>query len=268
MEHSASERVSEIKSFISTSSKETIIHPTAIIEKTVRLGQGVTVGPFAVISGNTTIGDGVHISSHAIIGSSAQSTGITTPLGSIFIGEKTIIKEFVTIGSSRFEDGATRIGRECFLMNYAHVAHDCVLEDRVELTNNVQLGGHTHIEHDVRMMANAATHQRCRIGAYSAVAPYAGTRQDLPPFCLFNEVPAKFAGLNKFKLKQANIPQESIENLRGITRLFYQEKSSIDAIIAKISNDPLLSQDRYVQQFIGFVQESQRGVSRKRIGDS
>ncbi len=267
MEHSASEHVSEIDSFLPNQSSETIIHPTAIIEDSVIIGSGVRVGPFSVISGNTTIEDNVYIGSHVIIGSPAQSTGITTSLGTILIGEKTIIKEFVTIGASRFENGITRIGKECFLMNYAHVAHDCILEDRVELTNNVQLGGHTYVEHDVRMMANAATHQRCRIGAYTAVAPYSGARQDLPPFCLFNEAPAKFAGLNKFKLKNANASQENIENLRRITRLFYQEKLPLETIIQEIAQSPDLSGDQYVEQFMSFIQQSQRGVSRKRIGD-
>src|SRR6185312_2582041 len=49
---------------------ETCIHPTAVVEKTVELDTGVSVGPYSVIKGNARIGKNTVIESHVTIGSS------------------------------------------------------------------------------------------------------------------------------------------------------------------------------------------------------
>ncbi len=249
-------------------SPETFIHPTALISENVIIEDGVKVGPFCIITGNVRIESGTRIFAHVAIGYPAQVTGLKESLGTIHIKKNCEIREFVTIHASRYKDGKTVIGNNCYLMNYAHVSHDVTLEDNVTLINNVSLGGHTHVQRNAFLMAYAATHQFCKVGAFTAVAPFSGARQDLPPFCLFNGQPGKFAGLNAVALKRAGLSGNNINALKKVTHLFYQEKLPFAILEQRIQEDDTLVNDSYVQEFLTFVSSSDRGVSRKTIFDA
>lgn len=246
---------------------ETFVHPTAIIGKNVVLEDGVKVGPFCVVIGNVKIGQGTRLHSNVTIGYPAQVLGAKESSGKIEIGKNCELREFVTIHASRYLDGQTKIGDNCYIMNYSHVGHDCILENNVTLINNVNLGGHTYVERNVIIMANSATHQFCRIGKFTAIAPYGGTRQDLPPFSLFNEQPAKFAGLNVIGLRRAGISRESINAIKHLTKLFYSDKISTDKIKELAKSEPEWGLDENVQYFIEFIEKSTRGISRRCVSD-
>ena len=256
------------KQFFDESHKDEIyIDPTARVSPNAKLARGVKIGPYSVIMGDVSIGEYTQVYSHVIIGSPAQDINTRETKGTVSIGARNILKEFVTIGSPKIDTGETRIGDDCFIMNFSHVAHDATLEDRVILTNNSQIGGHAYIEHDVLMMANSGVHQFGRIGAYTALSPFGGARQDLPPFSLFTETPALFAGLNRIKLKRAGISAESIENIKTITHLFYTKKIPFIEIEEQANQNDSLKNDRYVQKFLSFIRESSRGVSRRSVTD-
>jgi UDP-N-acetylglucosamine acyltransferase len=244
-------------------SADTHIHPTSLVGPSVQLGQGVKVGPFCTIVGNTTIGDGTRLYPHTTIGYPGQVVGLKQTIGRVEIGQNCEIREFATIHAPRTEQGATKVGNNCYLMNYAHVSHDVILEDNVTLINCVNLGGHTYIEKNAIVMANSATHQFTRIGQFTALAPFSGIRQDLPPFCLFSGQPARFYGLNVIGLKRAGFSRESINALKHLTKLFYQEKLTLDVIEQQAQQDPSWGAQTTVQLFLAFVKQSSRGVARK-----
>lgn len=239
------------------------IHPTAIVGPNVSLGIGAKIGPYAVIVGNVSIGDGSRIYPHVTIGFPAEDINTKTPRGNVTIGKNCEIREFATIGASKYPTGSTIIGDNAYIMHYCHVAHDVTLENNVILINNVQLGGHTYVEHHAFLMANSATHQGTRIGQYAALAPFSGIRQDIPPFCIMNGVPAGFAGLNIVGLRRAGFSSANLQAIKKISSMFYQQKLSLEAIQEAIPADPLLAQDPYVTAFLTFVTQSQRGVSRR-----
>ena len=239
----------------------TYIHPTASVGPDVILGNNVKIGPGAVIVGNVTIEDNTRVYPYVIIGFPAQNLTTKKSLGTILIKKNCELREFVTIHASKYEDGQTVIGNNNYLMNYAHVAHDCILEDNVTLINNVTLGGHTYIERNSFLMAGAATHQFCRIGKYVTLAPFSGIRQDLPPFGLYDGRPAGFSGLNLVGLRRAGLTQETLSASKKITKLFYFEKKSLNDIEATINTEKLSSNEQ-VQAFMTFIKNSSRGVSR------
>lgn len=261
---SMSHTFTEVSSFedLFFSGEETYIHPTALIGKNVILGQGVKIGPFCIIMGKVTIGTGTRLHANVTIGFPAQVLGMKESLGEIIIGERCEFREFVTIHASRYPTGKTVIGNNCYLMNYCHVSHDGFLGDNVTLINNVNLAGHTHIENNAILMANAATHQFCRIGKFTALAPYSAIRQDLPPFSIFSGLPAAFTRLNLIGLRRAGLTAESCNALRIVTRLFYQEKLPIERIQEQGTLEGW-GQDPYVQEFLSFITASVRGVSRR-----
>lgn len=244
-------------------SNETYIHPTAIVGPNVQLGSNVKIGPFSVVVGNVIIGNGTRLHAHVTIGFPGQVTGLKESLGIVQIGQNCEIREFVTIHAARTKEGITKIGNNCYLMNFAHVSHDAILEDNVTLINNVSLGGHTYIEKNAIVMASSATHQFSRIGTLTALAPFSGTRQDLPPFCLFNGQPARFYGLNLIGLKRGGFSRDTINALKHVTKLFYQDKLTLDAILALAQQEATWGNDSAVQQFLNFLKSSTRGVSRK-----
>ncbi len=241
---------------------ETFIHPTSLIGPSVRLGVNVKIGPYVTIVGNVFIDDNTRLYGNAMIGMPAEDRSITRPQGRIFIGKNVHIREFVSINASKYSDGTTRIGDDCYIMNFCYVSHDATLENNVTMINSVNLGGHAYIERHATLMANSAIHQFCRVGAYSALSAFSATGQDIPPFCMMDGVPAAFAGLNRVGLKRNNFSQESIEQIKKVTRLFFQDKKSI----VEIRND-FQFQNFYVspvvEQFLAFVEQSSRGVTRK-----
>lgn len=241
----------------------TSVHPTAIVGPKVTLGDGVKIGPFATIVGSVTIGERTRIYPYVSIGFPGQVIGLKDSLGRIEIGSDCQIREFVTVHGARTAEGFTKIGDRCYLMNFSHVSHDCILDDDVTLINNVALGGHTHIEKKAIIMAGGMTHQFCHIGQYAALAPLGGTRQDLPPFCLFNSQPAHFYGLNVIGLKRAGFTNHDINALKHVTKLFYQEKLPLDHIQALAQQEPDWGLVACVEQFLSFIANSKRGVSRR-----
>lgn len=247
---------------------QTYIHPTAVVGKNVQLGTNVKIGPFCVITGSVTIGDNTRIHAHTTVGFPGQVVGLKDSLGTVYIGKDCELREFVTVHASRYPTGQTTIGDRCYLMNFAHVSHDSVLEENVTLINNVCLGGHSHLEKNVIVMAGSATHQFCRIGQFSALAPFSGIRQDLPPFCLFNGQPAHFYGLNTIGLRRAGFLPESINALKHVTKLFYQEKKDIETIIQAAELELVWGNDQAVQTFISYIKNSSRGISRKSVSDN
>jgi UDP-N-acetylglucosamine acyltransferase len=246
------------------SSPDTYIHPSAIVGPHVVLGSNVKIGPGCVVVGNVTIGDNTRIYAHSIIGYPAQDLSVKEPQGSIIIGANCQIREYVSIHAPKIKDAATSIGNNCYLMNHCHVGHDVVLEDNVTLINGVNLGGHVHIEKGAMLMAGAAVHQFCRIGTFACLTPFSGTRQDLPPYSMFSGQPAGFAALNRIALKRAGVPQSSIENLRIVTRIFYQEKKLLN-VLEEQARDSEWGNDPYVCSFIEFIRKSARGVSKRTL---
>jgi UDP-N-acetylglucosamine acyltransferase len=250
------------KGFFDTN--ETYIHPTSIVGPNVTLHDNVKIGPYCTIIGNTTIGPNSRIYGNTTIGFPAQDTTTTQSLGTLEIGQNCHIREFVTIHASKENNGLTKISNNCYIMNFVHIAHDVVLEDNVILVNQVNLGGHSHVEQGVMLMANTAMHQFCRIGKMSSITPFSATRQDLPPFCLFTGQPVRFSGLNLIALKRAGSSRQRINSIKHVTKLFYQDKLPFDEIKKlSVKESDEWGNDPCVIEFLSFVENSNRGISRR-----
>lgn len=249
-------------------SDQTYIHPTALVGPSVILGTNVKVGPYCVITGNVTIGSNTRLYAHVTIGLPAEVRGQLDVCGSITIGEHCQIREFVTIHSPRADDGSTTsIGNHCYIMNYCHISHNCVVEDYVTMTNGTNLGGHSHIEHHAVLMANSATHQFCRVGKYTCLAAYSAIRQDIPPFSTYWGLPAAFAGLNRVGLRRAGFSLDDINAIKHAAKLFFQDKLPLATLKELAAVEPWGSVTA-VQDFLAFIEQSSRGVSRKITSDN
>jgi UDP-N-acetylglucosamine acyltransferase len=202
------------------------IHPTASVSESARLGEGVEIGPYAVIAdkveiaGDTVVGphvvvhdrvsmgSGNRIHAHAVLGDAPQHLSYAGEETRLEIGDRNIIREGVTIHRSMSPEKPTVIGSDCFLMAYSHVAHDCVVEDGVIITNNSCLGGHVEIGRKAVLGGGVMVHQYCRVGPYAMVGGMSGVRKDVLPYAMASGFPALHYRLNRIGLRRVGIRGE------------------------------------------------------------
>lgn len=206
------------------------IGPYAVVEGDVHIGAGTCIGAHAVIRRHTRIGRNNDIDAHAVIGGKPQHTNYDGSLTRVSIGDDNIIREGVTIHRAYEPGGCTRIGSGCFLMTYSHVGHDCVVGDRVTLSNNVLLGGHVEVGEAVVMGGAAAAHQFVRIGAWCMVAGYAPLRKDVLPFTLIGGEPLRHYRLNTIGLKRNGFDNERIRSLETAFRALRDGDRTLAAV--------------------------------------
>jgi UDP-N-acetylglucosamine acyltransferase len=216
---------------------ESSVHPSAIVARSARLGRGVVVGPYAVVEDEVEIGDETHLGphavvhrgtrlgarnrvhAHAVIGGTPQDLSFDGSDTRLVIGDDNILREGVTVHRATRADAPTRIGSHCFLMAYAHVAHDCRLGDRVVLTNNACLGGHVEIGDYCMLGGSAGVHQFVRIGTQAMVSAHALVRKDVLPYTLVGGEPLKHYRLNTVGLRRRGITRERYDALETAFRL-------------------------------------------------
>jgi UDP-N-acetylglucosamine acyltransferase len=256
------------------------IHPTAIVAPDaelgadvavaaytvigpqVRIGAGTTVGPHVVIEGRTTIGDGNQIFQFASIGAVPQDLKYHGEDSELIIGDGNRIREFTTLQPGTEGGGmVTRVGDGNLLMNYAHVAHDCIIGDRNVVANGTQLGGHVTIEHGVVIGALSGIHQFVRLGESAIIGAGSMVSQDVPPFCNATGDRATLHGLNSLGLKRRGLSDETAAALKRAYRIMFQSGLRVAAAAARIRQ--VIPGVAEVERFVAFIEASQRGVCRE-----
>ena len=223
----------------------TQIHPTAIVSPGAQLGQDVEIGAFCTVGPGVQLGDGVRLVSHVVIEGATQIGAGTTVhpfavLGGapqhlahkgedtrLVIGERNIIREHVTMHTGTVGGGGvTTIGSDSLYMVGAHVAHDCIVGDRVTFANNATLGGHVVIGDFVFMGGLCAVHQFTRIGRYSFVGGGGVVTKDIIPYGSVWGNHAHLEGLNLVGLKRRGFGREAINALRAAYRLLFADEGT------------------------------------------
>ncbi|MEI7541875.1 MAG: acyl-ACP--UDP-N-acetylglucosamine O-acyltransferase [bacterium] len=255
-----------------------MIHATAIIAKSAKLGAQVKVGPYAIIDENVVIGDNCFIGPHAhieaatigngnyigdgaIIGAAPQDLKYKNEKTFVKIGNNNVIREYASIHRASHEGEATILGDNNFLMTLSHVAHDCVLGNNIILINGVALAGHVTIHDNAVLSAYTLVHQNCRVGKF--VMAGGGTKiiKDIAPFCMVDGNNATINGLNKLGLKRNGFKPESIKAIEDMYAIFFRDKTLLFAeAINKI--EKTIPQTEEVKYFVEFVKASKRGIER------
>jgi len=235
------------------------IGPYAVIGPEVELGPETEIGPHAVIEGRTRLGEKTKVFQFASIGAPPQDLKYGGEPTRVEIGDRTIIREFVTVHrGTHGGGGVTRVGRQCLLMAYCHVAHDCKVGDNVIMANGVTLGGHVEIGEQVIIGGLSAIHQFCRIGAYAFLGGMSGVNKDIPPYVKYWGQRDHLYGLNMVGLRRHGFPREVIEALRDTYRMVFQGNDvvseALDAVEVRFGGMP------EVKRFTVFIRSSRRGV--------
>ena len=254
----------------------TRVHPSAIVARDARLGEDVEVGPFAIIGEDCEVGDGCIIAARAtlerhvrlarnvrigvgsVIGGDPQDLKFQGEATTVEIGEGSIVREYSTINRGTSQSWKTSVGKSSFIMSYVHLAHDCHVGDGVILANGVQLAGHVTVEDRAILSGLTAVHQFVRIGTHAFIGGMSRVAKDIPPYLKAVGNPVKLYGLNSVGLQRNNFDPEVIRELKRAYRLFFRSELNVSQALERAQSE--LSMTPEVKHFLGFVDNSQRGV--------
>jgi len=252
------------------------IHPTALIDPSAQLGDQVEVGPWAIIGPQCIIGNGTQIAARATLERNVRLgervlIGIGAILGGdpqdlkyrgeetwVDIGDETSVREYATINRGTAHSITTSVGRNCFLMSYVHLAHDCHIGDNVIISNGTQLAGHVTVEDKATISGLCAVHQFSRIGRHSFIGGCSRVAQDVPPFVRAVGNPIKLFGLNSVGLRRTGFDEDVVRELKRAYRLCFRSDLNLGQGVERARAELIMLPQ--VQHFLDFIEASQRGV--------
>jgi UDP-N-acetylglucosamine acyltransferase len=212
----------------------------------------------ATLERNVTLGENVNVGIGTILGGLPQDLKFAGEETSVEIGDGTVIREYVTINRGTAQSFKTTVGRNCLIMSYVHLAHDCHIGNHVILSNVVQLAGHVTVEDRAIISGLSAAHQFVRIGRNSFIGGMSRVAKDIPPFLKAVGSPVKLYGLNSVGLQRNGMDEATILELKRAYRLLFRSDLNITQAIERAQNE--LEPLPEVQELIRFVEASERGV--------
>jgi UDP-N-acetylglucosamine acyltransferase len=254
----------------------TIIAHTAVVDPRAELDDDVRIGHHCVVGANVKIGRGtrlensVTLTGHTsigrdnrffpgcVIGGEPQDLSYQGSPTQVIIGDGNVFRECVTVNRGTEKDeGTTRIGHNCYFMANSHVAHDCIVEDRVIMANTVMLGGHVRVEHDATLSGGVAVHHFASIGCYAFVSGLSRVLQDIPPFMLAEGFPARPRCVNVVALKRKNFSTPSIRAISEAHKLLYRSKVGVKHAREILQGNGSLMPE--LETLFAFIDESNLG---------
>ncbi len=223
------------------------IGPFCLVGSRVKLGRAVRLFSHVAIVGETTIGDETRVWPFASIGHQPQDLKFSGEPTRLEIGARCMIRESVSMNpGTKGGGGLTKIGDDCLFMLGTHVAHDCIVGNRVILANSAQLAGHVVVEDDVILGALSGVHQFCRIGRGAMIGAMAAVVNDVIPYGSAVAERPYLAGLNLVGLKRRGASKAEINELRAaFDAIFLTDgtlKDRVAAVTAEYPDNPLVQQ--------------------------
>jgi len=220
------------------------VHSTAVIEDGAIIQDGVVIGPHCFVGSGTVIGEGTvleanvvidknvrigkrnHLFPNCVIGGQPQILGLgpDAKIGGLVIGDDNTIREQVTIHPSMHHDALTKIGNSNLIMVGVHIGHDCILEDKIVLSNFTQISGHCKIGTGVWLSGVVLLHQFVTVGRWCYAAGLAGINKDVPPFLIVSgHYPPEVRGINKRGLKRAGLNEKQQKAINDAYKHLYRD---------------------------------------------
>jgi len=245
------------------------IHPSAVVEDGAVVGPGCQIGPFChvgpkvrlgpgvvlkshvVVAGITELGEGCTVWPFACVGEVPQDLKFKGEESRLTVGARTRIREGATLNSgTEGGGGLTRVGEDCLLMAGAHVAHDCIVGNRVILVNNAALAGHCQVGDDVIIGGLSGVHQWVRIGHGAIIGAVTMVTNDVIPYGLVQAPRGELDGLNLVGLKRRGVAREDITALRAAYQMLAQGDGAFLDRARRLGEE---TQSAYVREIVDFI---------------
>jgi len=252
------------------------IHQTAIVHPRAQIGENVEIGPYAVIGENVVIGEGTKISPHVVvdgyttigkeckifpgasIGAEPQDLKFKDERSYTIIGDKTTVRECVTINRAVGQEEVTKVGSNVLIMAYAHVAHNCIVGDYVIMANAATLAGHVEVGNRAVIGGLAGVHQFVHIGELVMIGGASKVTQDIPPYLLVDGNPAEVHGINLIGLRRGGFTQENRQVIKKVFKTLYRSSLNLSQAIEVLKE---MEPTEHVRQYLTFLEgRSGRGL--------
>ncbi len=255
------------------------IHPTAIISPKAKLGNNIFVDAFTIIHDDVEIGDDCIIGPHTVIYDGARlgnrikiSQGVSISNAPqdlkynnektyFYIDDDTVIREFCVLHRGTVSHGESKVGKNCLLMAYVHIAHDCYIGNNVIVANTTQIAGHCEVEDNVIIGGVTGVHQFSKIGKYAIIGACSKIGSDIPPYVMAAGNPARYFGLNLIGLKRKGFSKEEINTIKSAYDIFYNSGLNRPQAIEKIKVS--YPSNPHIENILNFFEKSNRGIIRK-----
>ncbi|MFZ4784191.1 MAG: acyl-ACP--UDP-N-acetylglucosamine O-acyltransferase [Flavobacteriales bacterium] len=249
-----------------------------IIDPKAKIGVNVEIGPFTTIAGDVEIGDGTWIGPNvtimdgarigkncrifpgAVISAIPQDLKFEGEQTTTEIGDNTTIRECCTLNRGTKDRFKTKVGKNCLLMAYVHIAHDAFVGDNCIIANSGNIAGHVDIEDWVIIEGVVAVQQFVRIGQHSFIAGGSLVRKNVPPFIKAAREPLSYAGVNSIGLRRRGFENETITNIEDVYRTIYVHNNNIG--IAMHAAEMELPNTPEKETILGFIRASDKGIIR------
>jgi UDP-N-acetylglucosamine acyltransferase len=259
-----------------------MIHPTAIVDPSARIGAGVAIGAYSIVGADVEIGDGTSVGPHVVIegrtrigrdnrifqfaslGAAPQDKKFAGEASELVIGDRNHIREFVTMHrGTAGGGGVTRVGDDNWFLAYSHVAHDCRVGNHCVFSNNATIAGHVEVGDHVIASGFVGVHQFCRIGAHAFIGMGVLLSGDVPPFLMVAadaDTQGRPRGINSEGLKRRGFDAERIAAIKRAYRTIYVGGTPLSEARARLAEQARDSTD--VAQMLAFIEASERALAR------
>jgi UDP-N-acetylglucosamine acyltransferase len=253
-----------------------MLHPTAIVHPRAEIGKNTEIGPFCIVGEHASIGARTVLQAHVVIngwteigedcliypfstvGAASQDRKYAGERAFTRVGNRTILREYVSIQRATGHDEVTAVGDDCLLLAYVHIAHNCVLGNGVTMSNLAQLAGHVEVADYVTIGGQTGVHQFTRIGRHAMVGGMSKLTKDVPPFFLVEGNPCQPYGLNSVGLRRAAFSADERTEIKKFYKLLYNPKLNVSQAIEAMKAEAATGPGREIVAFL--EAPSQRGV--------
>lgn len=256
-----------------------LIDSRAVVDKNAKIADNVRIGPFSIIGADVQIGSGTVIGSHVVIkgpisigkdnriyqfssiGEDPQDRKYANEVTRLEIGDRNTIREFVTMHRGTQQDHSlTKIGNDNLFMAYTHVAHDCIIGNKVIMANGASLAGHVHLGNNAILGGFTLVHQFTQIGEYSFSAMGSAVTQDIPPFVMVGGRPTRPHGINSVGMERNGVSPEVVRKIRKAYKILYKSNLRLEDAIEEIED--LAGESDEVSTMVSFLRNVTRGILR------
>jgi len=239
-------------------SKNVVIEPFPTIHNNVIIGEGTWIGSNVTIMEGARIGKNCNIFPGCVISAIPQDLKFQDEETTVVIGNNTTLREYVTINRGTVDRGKTVLGKNCLIMAYCHIAHDCIVGDNCIFSNNSTLAGHVTVGNYVILAGMTAVHQFCTIGKHAFITGGSLVRKDVPPFVKGAREPMSYVGINSIGLRRRGFKSEKIREIQNIYRTLFQKGFNNTQAVQLIEADMEATTER--DEILQFIKNSKRGI--------
>ncbi|MDG1329761.1 MAG: acyl-ACP--UDP-N-acetylglucosamine O-acyltransferase [Flavobacteriaceae bacterium] len=238
--------------------KNVVIEPFTTIHNNVIIGEGTWIGSNVTIMEGARIGKNCNIFPGCVISAVPQDLKFQDEETIVKIGNNSTLREYVTINRGTIDRGKTVVGKNCLIMAYCHIAHDCIVGDNCIFSNNSTLAGHVTVGNHVILAGMTAVHQFCTIGQHAFITGGSLVRKDVPPFVKGAREPMSYVGINSIGLRRRGFKSEKIREIQNIYRTLFQKGLNNTQAVRLIEAEMEATTER--DEILQFIKNSKRGI--------